>query len=62
MSITAKDLRERYDRIFQLQVPAERESMLLGLLGDVILWIEDREKNPRTGEAYPTNFPQGIPR
>ncbi len=41
--MTAKDIREKYNRIHDLPAGPEREKMLLAVLGDILLWIEERE-------------------
>jgi len=46
--MTAKDIREKYNRIYDLPehgiyAGSEREKMLLAVLGDILLWIEERE-------------------
>ena len=41
--ITAKDIRDKYDRIYQIKDSHEREKLLLATLGDVIMWLEEIE-------------------
>ncbi len=43
VTMTAKDIREKYNRIHDLPAGPEREKMLLAVLGDILLWIEERE-------------------
>lgn len=58
MSISAKDLRERFNGIHEIQsvkeaydgwpeesVEKQRNDALFGVVGDIIIWIEEQEKH-----------------
>lgn len=42
--ITAQQIRDKYDAMMSFPTGPQRDLILIAVVGDLILWIEDREK------------------